>query len=44
MKYHALFFLKIKKDIINLASTAVVIGTLSDNHDNMPEQRVGHKS
>ena len=43
MKYYALFFLKIKKDITNLTSAVVVIGTLRDNQDNMPEQNDGHK-
>ena len=43
MKYYALFFLKIKKDITNLTSAVVVIGTLRDNQDIMPEQRDGHK-
>ena len=28
MQYHPLFFLKIKKDVANLSSAAVVIGAL----------------
>ena len=32
MKYHSLFFLKIKKDVANLSSAAVVIGDLRVKH------------
>ena len=38
MKYHTLFFSKIKKDVANLSSAAVVIGTLRVYMSNEPWQ------